>query len=156
MFISVFIPWTNTKGALCGAIAAVVTVGTIAVGSLFNLPAVSQKLPTFTDKCTNETVLHNEIPNDVTTSVFHVSFLYFRVISVSITVIVGVIVSLCTKPQDPTKLNPRYFSPLISSKVFPEKWRMFMRFGVPDTREENDNKCSNDEQKNTMLKNTTL
>lgn len=58
--------------------------------------------------------------------------------------VVGIVASLLTGPNNPKSVNPKYFSPIITSSAIPKSCRHFLRFGVC---EEKDFQVENDKEK---------
>lgn len=113
----------NTKGVISGAIAALLTVGTIIVGaqSLPKHPA----LPVRTDGCdpplnltipetTNHEISHDEIP-----LVFQLSFMYYTILGTIILFIVALPVSWATGGCEP--FDERLLTPFARSQNWKEK-----------------------------------
>lgn len=173
--LGIFFPWTNTKGALTGLVSGVVITGWITIGGLVEGkdPKNLRKLPLSTENCpvpvsnfTSAPTTH--VTANVTTDhvidlttvasqpekeykwMYAVSYMYLSLIGVTVTVLVGLIVSFFTTPNDPEKMNPDLFEPLITrDSCFSEKLIRFFRCGVPETKD--DNKVKEEEEEELCL-----
>uniref|UniRef100_A0A1B6D2P4 Sodium/solute symporter n=1 Tax=Clastoptera arizonana TaxID=38151 RepID=A0A1B6D2P4_9HEMI len=117
--LGMFFPWANSRGALIGAttsLAFVVWIG------LSNQIAISNNLQTaipkvrsaqgcvcnITTEETNELFSENEV-----FSLFRISYLWYSSIGFSATIVLGMVVSLLSGPQDPGRVHPDLISPPI-------------------------------------------
>ncbi|XP_078484211.1 sodium-coupled monocarboxylate transporter 2-like [Ciona intestinalis] len=149
-------------------------------------PVTDHVLPVLTDSCGNASLNNSNMhwigPQNITSSgysvttslpfsndtlsenqeisyndLYGVSFMYYALIGCLTTVIVGMITSLLTGVNDPKKMNPKVFVPLIDNSCFPESVRQFFRFGVPPLTgnikngERQDEPDTSDKQQDTKL-----
>lgn len=111
----------NTKGIVYGAIGAILTVGTIIVGSQIYPKAPA--LPIRTDGCDasfNVTTLANltQAYDDVPT-IFKLSFMYYTILGAIVLCLIALPVSWYTGDCEP--FDERYLTPMMRSKEWKEK-----------------------------------
>ncbi|PSN54817.1 hypothetical protein C0J52_02919 [Blattella germanica] len=121
-----FYPRGNTQGVLAGSITSLLAMSwiiykaqeAIAVGS-FKLPLLPTSIEgcgfntTLNDFAANETLAISEDEEEAFI-LYRVSFMYYTILGLLITIIVGVVVSLFTERPPPEKLKPILFTPFIS------------------------------------------
>ncbi|XP_076825675.1 sodium-coupled monocarboxylate transporter 2-like isoform X1 [Clavelina lepadiformis] len=154
--MGVFLPWTNSKGALSGVLAGSLFATWVAVGGILHPPSPEKTrlLPLSTEDCLTSISLN--ITDTPTTStnviamtttalivtperplldetLYSLSYQLVGVVGFVITILVGVTFSFVTGHNDPSKLDPRLFMPIVDHHILPEKVRNFFRFGVPLT-----------------------
>lgn len=113
-------PWSNTKGAIYGAIAGAVMSGWISFGSQAVVAAgqiIPHKLPISVQDCLNVTLISSENnPYHDESDVFplyRLSFHWINPIGVLSVLIVGTIVSFLTGPRNLKRIDPELISPVI-------------------------------------------
>jgi len=139
--LGVFVPWANTKGALVGQMSATFLGLWMAIGSMIYpyLPSPAGQMLTNCSKPITFTPppIYNgnaTLPN----TLYRVNPFSYGMISVFTVVFIGTMVSLLTKKNDPSEMDPRMFVPLISLKFLPNSVNSFFRFGVPPLKTDDD------------------
>lgn len=145
--LGIFVPWANTIGTLCGSAVGFVITLWLSLGSLLHI-SEGHELEISTEYCnvtdvTNSTASTTLYNVDIfTTSVksqshtpYDISFMYFRAISMVISIPIAVIISFLTGANNPKDLNPKLFQPLIQNAIFPRRLNKLMRCGVPEANE---------------------
>ena len=62
---------------------------------------------------------------------YYMSYMWYSTVASTVVVVVGMLVSLATGPQDPRRLDPRLIIPLGDKfKFLPQSWRKFLNFDV--------------------------
>lgn len=116
------VPWSNTKGAIYGAIAGAVMSGWVSFGSQAVVAAgkiFPHKLPVSTEECYqwNATITAFEAPISVDESdvfpLYRLSFHWINPIGVVSVLVVGTIVSFVTGPRNLKTIDPELISPVI-------------------------------------------
>ncbi|KAJ4439382.1 hypothetical protein ANN_07504 [Periplaneta americana] len=97
--LGIFIPWSNTAGAAAGLAAGIGIVGWLTVGGQVMSDkgqTVFTPLPVSTDGCSmaNATILTEHKTGELAFVLYRVSFLWYSLLSLLLTVGVGVLVSL--------------------------------------------------------------
>ncbi|XP_052120880.1 sodium-coupled monocarboxylate transporter 1-like [Frankliniella occidentalis] len=128
--LGLFVPWANVKGAMAGGLCSLLFMGWIVTGSqaaIFSKQLTYPWLPTRVDGCANNVtdILHdkdmtwtNSItemhtnPED-TFVLYRISYYYYTLLGALIVVVVGLVVSLFTGPQDLRTINRDLLSPAI-------------------------------------------
>lgn len=153
--LGMFVPWTNSWGAFVGTFVSLIFTMWIGFGQTaakYN-GAYTAAVPKYTtiEGC-NQTWIDAIQPSNSTNGdgfnhlpIYEVSYMWFSAIACMTCIVVGIIVSFLTGPQDPKKLNPDLISPAFK-KLF-AWWPKFIRnkidaidIGsefVPGEREEN-------------------
>uniref|UniRef100_H2YAS1 Sodium-coupled monocarboxylate transporter 1 n=1 Tax=Ciona savignyi TaxID=51511 RepID=H2YAS1_CIOSA len=159
--LGLFFPWCNGIGALAGQLVGTTFCLWIGLGGLIygRDPKYLRKLPTQTDGCLSPTTLNSslvDIHSNTTwiydtkettySDLYSISFMYFSMIGFIITIFIGLLVSFATGANDPKKMDPKVFVPIIDNQCFPKNIRHFFRFGVPMPKPENDFKIGNTEE----------
>lgn len=153
--LGMFIPWTTSLGAITGTFAGLAFMIWILIGSNFLMTMKPTVLmpPISTDQCTNSSndfflnltsttayVLPTSAPEmesyPFDQILYSVNFHYYIFMGSTVTVIVGLLVSLITGPQKPSDADPELFIPLFDNQRLPAKVRRFFRFGVPERKKE--------------------
>lgn len=131
--LGMFFPWANSKGALAGSLASLLGMAWIIGGAQFYIAEGKLKFPgkiTSIDNCTGNLTFSHEynitsrlqwyrgvgspvIADKSVPLMYQVSYMYYCGVGTLIGLIVGMIVSLLTGPQDLTKLNPDLLIPQI-------------------------------------------
>lgn len=112
-------PWSNTYGAICGAIAGATMSGWVSFGSQAAVAAgqiIPQKLNSSVEACdTFNSTLYNLMQHDESDvfPLYRLSFHWINPIGVLSVLIVGTIVSFVTGPRDLKKIDPELISPVI-------------------------------------------
>ncbi|KAJ9575562.1 hypothetical protein L9F63_007570 [Diploptera punctata] len=126
-----FYPRGNTKGALAGSIASLLTLGWIAFGAQTAIANGSLKqpyLPTSVQGCESNVTfiqtLTNEEVVDEPFILFQVSFVYYTLIGLVIMMVVGAVVSHFTEPPELDKMNPKLFTPIVRKYVIRKQEEM--------------------------------
>lgn len=123
--LGIFFPRANSKGALTGAIVSLLTLSWIAVGAQNAIATGNIKhktLSTSIEGCSSSndtipTVNPVESPPEGAFVLFRISFMYYTMLGSFILLVVGMVVSLLTKPTDPQDLNPYLFAPFLQKYV---------------------------------------
>ncbi|XP_057665817.1 sodium-coupled monocarboxylate transporter 1-like isoform X2 [Diorhabda carinulata] len=128
--MGILLPWVNSKGALCGGIASLIfmcwycltTQSLIASGDL-----VFEEKPVSTEGChyffSPVIIQTNNITHtDEQLMIYRLSYLYYCMIGTLVAMLVGVIVSLLTKPTDPRDIDPKLLAPFIRRLITPRKF----------------------------------
>ncbi|GJQ68435.1 hypothetical protein Trydic_g17021 [Trypoxylus dichotomus] len=119
-----FFPSINARGVLCGSILAFLCLVWIIMGSqyyrLMNLIKYPH-LPLLVHGCQNPAPILNNVtlfennsvlPEEEPSAVYKISFYYYALIGMAITIVTGLIISKFT-PQHNKSIPKKYFSPLI-------------------------------------------
>lgn len=124
------VPWSNTQGAIFGAVAGAVVSGWISFGTQAAVAAgqvIPQKLDVSVQACEaiNATIA-NIMPHDESDvfPLYRLSFHWINPAGVLSVLIVGTIVSFLTGPRDLKKIDPELISPVIHRlelKLFDEE-----------------------------------
>ncbi|XP_066991696.2 sodium-coupled monocarboxylate transporter 2 [Anabrus simplex] len=123
--LGMFCPWANTKGALAGGLASLLTMGALVTGAQIAVTTgklVHPKKPVslegcphlamnITDLLTQPTNTTASEPDEYVFVLFRISFMYFIVIGFFTAMVVGVVVSFLTGPQDPKTLDRDLITP---------------------------------------------
>lgn len=113
------IPWSNTNGAIWGAVAGATMSGWISFGSQFTAAAgyiVPQKLNSSVEACDAFNVTLTNLVRPDESDVFplyRLSFHWINPIGVVSVLVVGTIVSFLTGPRDLKEIDPELISPVI-------------------------------------------
>jgi len=137
-----FLPWVTTKGAACGFLCAILTTATMSIGrKVYGAREGSgmDVLPPSVETCANftaptmspVTVESSPYRPAIADTLFSVSYFYYGLVGTFMCTTLSLVFSLIIGKNDPKKMNPLLFVPLIDNKRFPEKTRKFFRFGVP-------------------------
>lgn len=118
--LGMLIPWSNTHGAIYGAIAGAIMSGWIAFGTQAAVASglvVPHRLSVSTEACMNQTFVNlpETIYQDETDvfPLYRLSFHWINPIGIISVLIVGSIVSYLTGPRDLRKIDPELISPVI-------------------------------------------
>jgi len=141
-----FLPWVTTWGAACGFFCAISTTATMSIGGrIYGVRegAGMDVVPPSVSNCINFTattsaaITVENIPfrPDIADTLFSVSFFYYGFIGTLMCIVFSLLFSIILGKNDPKKMNPLLFMPLVDNKNFSEKVRKFFRFGVPDITE---------------------
>eukprot|EP00095_Tigriopus_kingsejongensis_P004642 maker-scaffold29_size597861-snap-gene-0.10 protein:Tk04642 transcript:maker-scaffold29_size597861-snap-gene-0.10-mRNA-1 annotation:"hypothetical protein DAPPUDRAFT_330864" len=142
--LGMFVPWCNSKGAFVGTITSLIFTMWIGFGQTvaknFGTYGVAGKETTI-DGCPSS--WFNETSDPFTTTpvpeaesgfahlvVYEISYMWFSAIACNTCIIVGIVVSLLTTPQDPKTLNPDLISPWFK-RIF-AIWPRFIRDRIYD------------------------
>jgi len=132
--LGVFVPWANAKGALVGQMSATFLGLWMAIGSMMYPHRPSPAGPMFTNCSEPITVVapyQYEGNATLPATLYRVNPFSYGMISVFTVVCIGTMVSLITKKNDPSEMDPRMFVPLINFNFLPNSINSFFRFGVP-------------------------
>nr|CAB3266301.1 sodium/iodide cotransporter-like [Phallusia mammillata] len=158
--LAVFFPWCTTIGAAVAQVVATVFTCWISASALIygKPPEKYAFIATSTDQCQAKALLSNAtwLPETTNQSfvsttpimitperstlqntLFAVSYFYYGVLSFSVTLVVGLVVSFATGANKPSAMNPDLFLPFVDNKRLSPKIREFFRFGVPRRGEQN-------------------
>ncbi|CAK9818585.1 Sodium-coupled monocarboxylate transporter 1 [Anthophora quadrimaculata] len=121
--LGMFIPWTNAKGAITGAITSLVIILWIGLGAqvaAFNGQIHMDTKPVSINACPciNSTdIISNHLDNthDQAHSIYKISYLWYSAIGCILTMVIGVAVSYVTGFQNPADLDQNLLSPPIAS-----------------------------------------
>lgn len=117
--LGMLIPWSNTYGAMWGAVSGAVMSGWISFGSQATAAAgkiIPQKLNSTVEACDAFNVTLNNFMQHDESDVFplyRLSFHWINPIGVVSVLIVGTIVSFLTGPRDLKTIDPQLISPVI-------------------------------------------
>ncbi|XP_011310481.1 sodium-coupled monocarboxylate transporter 1 [Fopius arisanus] len=119
--LGMFIPWSNAKGTIAGALTALVLVLWICLGA--QVAVLNGEIETTTkftsiESCfgLNNTSAMDSMPtesSEMVSSFYRISYLWYSAIGCIVTVIIGTLVSFLTGPQDPADLDYDLLSPPI-------------------------------------------
>nr|CAD7194225.1 unnamed protein product [Timema douglasi] len=159
--LGMFFPWANSKGALVGGVTAAALVMWIGLGTQV---AVARGLMELIPKnstvegcsCNNNSTAlgkfnlvkeaaktlrvvldeteEPELEEQEVFGLYKISYLWYSAIGFMVTVILGIIVSFLTNPQDPCSLDPRLQSPPIRRllRALPNSWKEKLRLPIED------------------------
>ncbi|XP_072049092.1 sodium-coupled monocarboxylate transporter 2-like [Amphiura filiformis] len=149
--LAIFVPWCNSKGAALGLITGLAISFWVGIGGIFN-PPPGVRLPVSINNCTfsnpDPTILPYASSSPPMTSPwtpeppmertglqvwwYGMSYLLYSAVSVTATLLVGVITSFITGAQKPNELEPGLMSPVcdIFLCCLPEKFRRVLWCGV--------------------------
>ena len=144
--LGMFIPWANSLGAFVGMFSSLIFTCWFGFGQTFakNFGTYESGLEiksTTIDGCPANIFNLTEATTTTTPAapiddayefphvgIYNVSYMWFSAIPCMMTIVVGTIVSLIHKPQDPKTLNPKLISP-----VLPQLFQWWPKFtGVYD------------------------
>ncbi|XP_046659526.1 sodium-coupled monocarboxylate transporter 1-like [Homalodisca vitripennis] len=127
--LGIFFPRVNTKGAIAGAIVSLITSCWIIFSAQYYIMIGKLQFPgkiTSLDQCSdsndkhfksNVSLLFNYtgvgspvVADNSVLQIYQLSYNYYIVVGTLIGIVVGLGVSMCTKPPDSAKLNPDLFS----------------------------------------------
>lgn len=131
--LGMFVPWSNSIGAFTGMLSSLIFTMWIGFGQTaaknYGTYSVAGKETTI-DGCPaawfNVTESSTETPTDAPETesngfthliVYEISYMWFSAIACMFCIVVGIIVSFLSKPQDPRYLNPNLISPWFK-KIF--------------------------------------
>ncbi|KAK3933297.1 Sodium-coupled monocarboxylate transporter 1 [Frankliniella fusca] len=126
--LGMFFPWANARGAVVGAgtaIALVLWIGLGAQVAIANNALDSDAAPTSTAgcPCANATAANTGHLMSLVTAagpgeqedrvfaLYRLSYLWYTMLGTVVTVVVGMVVSALTSPQDPCSLHPDLLAP---------------------------------------------
>lgn len=113
------VPWSNSYGAIWGAMAGAIMSGWISFGSQAAVAAgqiIPQKLNSSIEACNAfNLTMGNFLEHDESDvfPLYRLSFHWINPIGVISVLIVGTIVSFVTGPRDLKKIDPELISPVI-------------------------------------------
>ncbi|CAK9818228.1 Sodium-coupled monocarboxylate transporter 1 [Anthophora plagiata] len=121
--LGMFIPWTNAKGAITGAITSLVIILWIGLGAqvaAFNGQIHMDTKPVSINACpciNNTNIISSHLNNtrDETRSIYKISYLWYSAIGCILTMLIGVAVSYVTGFQNPADLDQNLLSPPVAS-----------------------------------------
>lgn len=119
--LGMLVPWANTKGAICGALAGLLMSSLVSFGGQFVSAAklvVPHKLPVNVDQCPKYSIFVNGtttfFPDESHIfPLFRLSYMWITPVGVSTVLIVGILVSLLTGKTDLKRLDPELISPVM-------------------------------------------
>lgn len=116
--LGMLVPWSNTKGALAGAIAGALMSGWVSFGSQAAIGAgriAPHKLNVSVSEClANYTITESDYSDEADVfPLYRLSFHWITVIGVLSTLLVGTVVSFLTGPTVLKKLDAELISPVI-------------------------------------------
>lgn len=129
--LGMFFPWANAKGAVVGSVTAVALVLWIGLGAQVAIATNAldtAMAPTSVAgcPCINEsfsaaggtghlmslvTAVGQDEPEDSVFALYRLSYLWYTMLGTVVTVVVGLVVSALTTPQDPCTLHPDLLAP---------------------------------------------
>ncbi|XP_077988107.1 sodium-dependent multivitamin transporter-like [Glandiceps talaboti] len=130
--LGLFFPWTNSIGAISGVISGMSIAMVILIGK-FIYPPSWPTLPVSTEGCFVENITDiTTYSSMMTTNMFtpptpqtlsgaeagfawflNMSYLWYSPMEVTVTIIVGIVVSFLTGATDPKSINPELLSPVV-------------------------------------------
>lgn len=131
--LGMLVPWSNNKGAICGAIAGAIMSGWISFGTQAAIAAGSlqaHKLPISIDGCdmpslNNTTINAPYLDESIVFPLYRLSFLWINPIGIFTVLFVGSLVSYFTGPRDLRHIDPYLISPVIHRYLPPECFANF-------------------------------
>ncbi|CAD7080203.1 unnamed protein product [Hermetia illucens] len=118
--LGMLIPWSNTKGAIAGAVSGAIMSGWVSFGSQAALASgqvIPNRLPVSVEGCYGNSTGGWIEPEDHDESgvfpLYRLSFHWINPIGVFTVIIVGTIVSFLTGPTNLKKIDPDLISPVI-------------------------------------------
>ncbi|XP_068084240.1 sodium-coupled monocarboxylate transporter 2 [Anabrus simplex] len=128
--LGMFFPWANSKGALVGGLTSFTLVGWISLGTQAAIATghiTFPKKPISVEGCVleydNSTLsLIPEFIRDEPFALYRMSYLWYTALGTSTAIIVGLIVSFLTGPNDPKNVDPKLLTPVIH-RFLPTKMR---------------------------------
>ncbi|XP_076443078.1 sodium-coupled monocarboxylate transporter 2-like [Babylonia areolata] len=136
--LGMIFPMANEWGALAGFVCSLMFGFSMGIGKFVHKPkAKPSPSPVSIAGCIFD-VIHpsntTSKPADEVSPLFSVSYLWYGFYGMIITIVVGLIVSYLTGPQDPEKLDAKLICPLFDIlppfRFLPENIRRHLRFGV--------------------------
>ncbi|XP_033113679.1 sodium-coupled monocarboxylate transporter 1-like [Anneissia japonica] len=151
--LGIFFPWANTKGAIFGLISGLCMSFWIGIGAQFYPPYV-EKPPLSTCCCgadvgnftmmfvsTDEyttssmtTMMTMEMPEErpAIATLYSISYSWYSAIAWLTVIVVGLIISFATGPNDPADIDPKLCCSLVDTMYccLPEKIKKPLRCGV--------------------------
>lgn len=116
--LGMFLPRVNEKGALAALLSSLFVCFWFGIGGIIS-GTKTQALPTDVSNC-NSSVPHSwnmtldlPVDNPVFKGPYDVSYQYYSLIGVLVSIVVGLVVSVFTGKPAQEKLKPKYFSPFI-------------------------------------------
>lgn len=139
--LGMFFPWANSRGALVGSFVAVVLITTMCIGQQIAIASdalVVNPKNTSIDQCPciNNTqnysvvITNNDPPSEVF-YLFRISYIWFSALGMLTTIIVGLIVSLVTTPENPGNIDWDLLSPPIRKYLLSLGARTKQRLNIP-------------------------
>ncbi|XP_026316074.1 sodium-coupled monocarboxylate transporter 1-like isoform X2 [Hyposmocoma kahamanoa] len=123
--MGLFLPWINATGALVGGICSTLFVGWISLGTqaaMMRGEIVIIPKPTSIEGCpgnfsftTTTSTPHSTVEFDRSGTFFlyRLSYLYYTLVGVIVSILVGAIVSYFTQPNDPAMVHRDLMTPII-------------------------------------------
>uniref|UniRef100_A0A1B6F543 Sodium-coupled monocarboxylate transporter 1 n=1 Tax=Cuerna arida TaxID=1464854 RepID=A0A1B6F543_9HEMI len=117
--LGMFFPWANSRGALVGSSVAMALVVWIGIGTQIAQTRGFQSAearPTSLQSCNcsiNYTLPSTSLSSDEVFVLYQISYLWYSVIGLVVTLVIGLGTSLMYQPQDPCRLHPDLISPPI-------------------------------------------
>lgn len=143
-FSGLFFPWVNAYGAFAGLIGSIGLSSWLIFGSLVNTSA-APPLPVSVSECSLTNSSNNYYSTTTTSTLsyqtteapallefYRMSYLWYAAYGTGSCIIISLIVSFLTKPNDPKEVDSRLISPLFYNlcPFLPEKYRKYLLFGV--------------------------
>ncbi|VEN34324.1 unnamed protein product [Callosobruchus maculatus] len=128
--MGVLMPWINAKGALAGSIVSLVSLSWLCYKAQSMISAATltfKQKPLSTEECSY--LFSSKIRNFTVTqhinedaSIYRISYLWYTLIGVILSISVGLIVSFLTTPQDSNKVDPKLLAPFIRKYIQSRKY----------------------------------
>lgn len=139
--LGMFFPWANSRGALVGSLVAVVLITVMCIGQQI---AIASEVLVETPKntsidhcyCINNTqhdslIITKENSSSEVFYLFRISYIWFSALGMLTTVIVGLIVSFITTPENPGNIDWDLLSPPIRKYLLSLGARTKQRLNIP-------------------------
>ncbi|XP_077969460.1 sodium-coupled monocarboxylate transporter 1-like [Styela clava] len=148
--IGILMPWIDYKGSFGGLLLGLACTGWIGISAMVYSADTATALPLSTQAC-NITTLTNTTLDKVITiynttlytettgtsspnlfnTIYSISPFLYGALGFTMALVGAHVTSIFTGFSNPRNAEEKLFVPLIDSEIFPEKMRIFFRFGVP-------------------------
>ncbi|XP_073954170.1 sodium-coupled monocarboxylate transporter 1-like [Choristoneura fumiferana] len=130
--MGLFLPWTNSTGALAGGFISTLFVGWISLGTqaaMMRGEIVFPTKPVSTSGCDANLTLPTtpmsmaqtvEFDRSGTFFLYRLSYLYYTFVGMAVCILVGVVVSYFTQPNDPAMVHRDLLTPMIHRWLPPQ------------------------------------
>ncbi|KAJ2954396.1 hypothetical protein O0L34_g2659 [Tuta absoluta] len=131
--MGLFLPWINSTGALVGGISSTLLMGWISLGTqaaMIRGEIVVLPKPISVDGCSNFTSFHDtsatysqsqvEFDRSGTFFLYRLSYLYYTLVGMLVSIVVGTIVSYFTQFNEPSLVHRDLLTPLVHGCLPPQ------------------------------------